>query len=77
MSVIDHVSTPTRGLVVDFQEATDADEWDSVILHGGTELPGAVESLLLCPEAADRVVSASGRLRGEAVGRGLTGVVAI
>jgi hypothetical protein len=75
MSAIDCVSTPTRGLVVDFEEATDADEWDSMILYDGAEFPGASDSLLLCPEVADRIISASWRLRGEAVGQGLTRII--
>jgi hypothetical protein len=76
MSAIDHVSTPTRALVCDVQGVTDADDWDSVILYEGTELPGVVDSLLLGPEVADRILSASGRLRGEAAGHGLARIIA-
>lgn len=76
MSAIDHVSTPTRALVCDIQEFTDADDWDSVVLYDGTELPGVFDTLLLSPQVASKVLSTSGNLRGEAVGRNLIRITA-
>jgi hypothetical protein len=74
MSAISQVSTPTRALVCDVQGLTDADDWDSVALYAGTEIPGAVDSLLLGKEVADRALSATSHFCGEAVGFGLTRV---
>ena len=76
LAAIDHVSTPTRALVCDVRGVTDADDWDSVVLYEGAELPGVVDSLLLGPEVADRVLSAAGRLRSEVERRGLIGIIA-
>jgi hypothetical protein len=76
MSAIVQVSTSTRALVCDIEGVTDADDWNSVILYEGTELPGVVDSLLLGPEVSDRIISNSGKLRGEVVGRNLTRIIA-
>ncbi|MFJ2829954.1 hypothetical protein ACIPC1_20760 [Streptomyces sp. NPDC087263] len=76
VTAIGQVSAPTRALVYDPQGATDADGWDSVILYDGSELPGVVDSLLLGPEVADRILSASGRLRGEVLEHNLTRIIA-
>jgi hypothetical protein len=76
VTAIGQVSAPTRALVYDIQGVTDADDWDSVILYEGTELPGVVDSLLMGPKVADRILSTSGRLRGEVVERNLTRIIA-
>ncbi|WP_159038900.1 hypothetical protein [Streptomyces sp. NRRL WC-3605] len=75
MSTISQVPTPTRALVCDVQGLTDADDWDSVALYEGADIPGAVDSVLLGKGVADRVLSAAG-LCGEAVGFGLVKVLA-
>ncbi|MFK0121321.1 hypothetical protein [Streptomyces sp. NPDC090994] len=76
ISAIRRVSTPTRALVFDKQGITDANDWDSVLLYGGTQLPGVVESLLLGPEVSSKVLQASGSLTGEYIEGGLMRVLA-
>jgi hypothetical protein len=75
MSAISRVPTPTRALVCDVQGATDADDWDSVILYEGTEIPGSVDSLLVSPSAADQLISASRFLHSERLRNGLTKII--
>lgn len=74
MSIVSRVSTPTRALVCDYRGNTDADDWNSVALYGGVEIPGTVDSLLLSEDPSRRVLSNSTRLRGVAVGDSLTRV---
>ncbi|QNP74815.1 hypothetical protein IAG44_38775 [Streptomyces roseirectus] len=57
VAAVSEVSTPTLALVCDYRGVTDADDWDSLALHGGTEIPGNVESLLLNEELSRRVMS--------------------
>ncbi|MDT0457263.1 hypothetical protein RM550_16195 [Streptomyces sp. DSM 41527] len=57
MSTVSRVSTPTRALVCDYRGATDADDWDSVVLHGGVEIPGNVDLLLLSEEPSQRILT--------------------
>ncbi|MEU8586880.1 hypothetical protein AB0C59_07700 [Streptomyces sp. NPDC048664] len=76
MSTVSRVSTPTRALVCDYRGITDADDWDSVVLYGGVEIPGYVDLLLLGEEPSQRILSNSTRLRGAVAGDSLTRVTA-
>ncbi|MFC9282293.1 hypothetical protein [Streptomyces collinus] len=71
-AAIARIDTPTRGLVIDLQEATDADEWNSVILYGKEDLPGGVDLLLVGPELAARILASSPSLSGSEEENGLT-----
>jgi len=76
MSTVLEVPTPTLALVCDYQGVTDADDWNSLTLYGGTKIPGNVESLLLNEELSRKVTSNSTHLQGEAAGKNLTRVTA-
>lgn len=75
MSAISRAPTATRALVCDVQGATDADDWDSVTLYEGTEIPGSVDSLLVSPKVADQLISASGFSHSERLRSGLTRII--
>ncbi|GAQ51112.1 hypothetical protein [Streptomyces acidiscabies] len=76
ISTVLEVSTPTLALVCDYRGITDADDWDSLALYGGTEIPGNVDPLLLNEELSRKVMSNSTRLQGETAGKNLTRVTA-
>ncbi|MEV7691686.1 hypothetical protein [Streptomyces bungoensis] len=68
------IDVPTRGLVVDYREATDADDWNSAILYGTEKVPGKVDLLLLGPEPAARILASSPSLSGSTREDGLTSI---
>lgn len=52
-------AAPTRALVCDVHGNTDAENWDSVILYEGAEIPGSVDALMVGSNLAERILSMS------------------
>lgn len=77
LSTVNRVPAGTRALLSDTQGRTDAESWDSVILHGGCEIPGEIDSLLLSADISSRLLSRSVHLRGIEVSQTLTRVLSV